>query len=151
MSPVRSHYDEDFYAWTQAQAALLREQKVADLDYANLAEEIESLGKSDRRALESRLERLLQHLLTWRYQPREQSTSWRLTMREQRRRIATLLRDSPSLRRELAAFIDAGYTYAREQALDETGLTEAAIPAECPWTEAQILDAAFWPDGDEDI
>ena len=149
MSPVRSHYDEDFYAWTQAQAALLREEKVADLDYANLAEEIESLGKSDRRALESRLERLLQHLLKWCYQPREQSTSWRLTIREQRRRIVKLLRDSPSLRREVAAFIEAGYPYAREQALDETGVAQAAMPAECPWTEAQILDVTFWPETDE--
>lgn len=76
MSPP---YDEDFYAWTQHQAALLRTEKWQDLDSTNLAEELESLGKRDLRELESRLEVLVMHLLKWCYQPerRERGRSWR--------------------------------------------------------------------------
>jgi hypothetical protein len=61
-------YNHDFYAWTQQQAALLRDEKTQALDYANLAEEIESLGRSDKRELGNRRQILVRHLLQWRYQ-----------------------------------------------------------------------------------
>jgi hypothetical protein len=151
MSAVKSQYDEDFYAWTQTQAARLRQEKASDLDYANLAEEIESLGKRDRRELRRHLERLMQHLLKWRYQSetRQHGHSWQRTIREQRRQLGLLLDDSPSLCREVPLFIDAGYPRAREQALSETGLPEAMMPHACPWTFTQILDETFWPEGDD--
>ena len=88
-------YDQDFYAWTQQQAVLLRAKGVwRELDYGNLAEELESLGKRDRRELERRLEVLVMHLLKWCYQPerRERSRSWRSSIREQRRRLARYCR-----------------------------------------------------------
>ena len=72
-----THYDHDFVAWTVHQATLLRQGKWEHLDGENLAEEIESLGKRDRRQLESRVERLMQHLLKWRYQPEERGRGWR--------------------------------------------------------------------------
>ncbi len=141
-----THYDHDFVAWTVHQATLLRQGKWEHLDGENLAEEIESLGKRDRRQLESRVERLMQHLLKWRYRPEERGRGWRSTIWEQRRRIARLLRDSPSLRPVVATVVVEGYPYARAQALDETRLPEAAIPETCPWTEIQILDDTFWPE-----
>ena len=63
-------YEEDFYAWTVEQARLLRLGDLSAIDVANIAEEIESVGRSDRRALESRLTVLLTHLLKWRIQSR---------------------------------------------------------------------------------
>ena len=79
----------NFYAWTQEQGALLRDRKTKALDYVNLAEEVESLGKSQQHALESRLEKLVLHLLKWHYQPekRLRGQSWQRTILEQRRRI----------------------------------------------------------------
>ena len=64
-------YDTDFYAWTQEQAAQLRAKVWEDLDLENLPEEIEALGKSDRRAVQSHLVVLIQHLLKWAYQPQQ--------------------------------------------------------------------------------
>jgi Domain of unknown function DUF29 len=142
-------YDQDFYAWTQEQAILLRAKKWRELDYGNLAEELEALGKRDRRELERRLEVLVMHLLKWCYQPerRERSRGWRSTILEQRRRLTRLLQDSPSLRSEVPAFLDDGYPHAREKALDETRLPPEALPPTCPWAAVQVLDDEFWPEG----
>ena len=142
-------YDTDFYAWTQQQAALLREEKWEDLDYPNLAEEIESLGKREQHELEHRLMRLLQHLLKWQYQPVRRGRSWRSTIVEQRQRIAKRLRESPSLRPALPAMLEEEYRLARLKAGDETRLPEAILPPTCPWTVEQLLDDAFWPEAPE--
>src|SRR5262249_33002934 len=96
MQPSQTPYDEDFYLWTQQQAALLREGKWQALDYANLAEEIESVGRSDKRELSNRLKVLVLHLLKWRYQPdvRQTGHSWADTIWEQRGQIVAILEDS---------------------------------------------------------
>jgi hypothetical protein len=143
-------YDQDFYAWTQEQAALLREGALDDLDVTHLAEEIESLGKSDRRALGSHLRNLVLHLLQWHWQPtgRDPGHSWRSSIRNARAEIAVLLEDSPSLRREVAGLLGRWYPLAREDASDETGLPLTTFPEACPWTSEQVLDADFWPEGE---
>ena len=150
MNPNTPQYDQDFYAWTQSQAALLREEKGVELDYPNLAEEIESLGKRDRRELGSRLQVLVLHLLKWCYQPegRAQGSSWRRTIRTQRGEIDELLADSPSLRPAVPALLMQRYPRARLEALDETGLPDKTLPLKCPWTPVQVLDETFWPGGD---
>jgi len=88
MSTNAELYDQDFYAWTQSTAELIRTGKWYDLDRDALAEEIESLGKSDWRELASRLAVLLRHLLKWRYQPEkwQRGRSWSSTIWEQRSR-----------------------------------------------------------------
>jgi len=143
-------YDTDFYAWTQQQAALLRDQKAQALDYANLAEEVESLGKSQQNALESRLEVVLTHLLKWRYCPTlpEARRGWRLTIREQRRRLARLLHQNPSLRPPVPEVIAESYPHARLMAIDDTEEPSTTFPETCPWTSEQILDAEFWPEAE---
>jgi hypothetical protein len=150
MSPVTPRYDEDFYAWTQHQAALLREEKWQALDYPNLAEELESLGKSDWRELEHRLDGLLMHLLKWRYQPsgRQTGHSWRSTIREHRRQLTRVLRDSPSLRPRVPQVLPESYANARLDASDETGLPLGTFPETCPWTIDQIFDEGFWPEAE---
>lgn len=141
-------YDQDFYAWTQAQAAFLREGAWRELDMPNLAEEIDSLGKSDRRAIRSHLKILVLHLLKWQYQPsmRQSGHSWRSSITNARDEIAVLLEDSPSLRRHVAALLTQGYPSARDTVSDETHLPLATFPIACPWTVEQVLDTAFWPD-----
>lgn len=89
-------HEQDFYAWTQEQAALLRQGQLDHLDLEHLAEEIETLGRSEHRELGNRLEILPLHLLEWRYQPERCGKSWRITIRNQRVDIDKLLRDNPS-------------------------------------------------------
>jgi hypothetical protein len=140
-------YDEDFVAWTEEQARLLRAGEFSQLDIENIAEELESMGRSDKREIESRLEVLLTHLLKWQLQVKMRSPSWSGTIREQRRKIGKLLRASPSLRPLLAQMVPEAYPEARDKASDETGLTETAFPAECPFSPEQILSEDFLPEG----
>jgi Domain of unknown function DUF29 len=91
-------YEHDYYTWTSAQAQALRERKVSGLDWDNLAEEVEDLGKAERHRLESHLESLLMHLLKWAYQPQRRSRSWSNSIREDRFRIQRVLRDNPGLK-----------------------------------------------------
>jgi hypothetical protein len=148
MHPNTPLYEQDFYAWTQEQGALLRDRKTKALDYDNLAEEVESLGKSQQHALESRLEKLVLHLLKWHYQPEQRlrGQSWQRTILEQRRRIDRLLQQNPSLRPTLPALIEDSYTYIRKRTSLETRLPLTTFPDTCPWGVSQILDDDFWPD-----
>jgi hypothetical protein len=142
---AQADYEADFFAWTQEQARLLRDRDARGLDWENLAEEIDSMGRRDRRELESRLRLILHHLLKWRVQPGLRGPGWQSTLREQRRQAAKLLKESPSLRPQLPALIEEAYPDARADALDETGLPLQNFPADCPFTVAQVLDAAYLP------
>ncbi len=135
-----SLYEQDFYQWTQEMAIALRAGRVSALDWENLAEEIESLGKSDRRSLQSRLEVLIMHLLKWQYQPSKQSNSWRFTIAEQRLRIQSLLVDSPSLKVYIDAELPRSYQNACKLATAETGLERETFPANCPYTVSELLN-----------
>ena len=140
-------YDTDFYKWTQAQADALRAEKWELIDIANLAEEIESLGKRDRRELSSRLGVLVRHLLKWHYQPERRRTgrSWQSTIMEQRRRIAGVLEQSPSLRPQLPDLLAEEYPHILRRTLNETGLPPESLPSQCPWPLERVLDDGFWP------
>jgi hypothetical protein len=146
MARNRAAYDEDFHAWTVEQARLLRAGELSALDIENIAEEIESMGRSDKREIESRLTVLLVHLLKWQFQPAHRSSGWSGTIREQRRRIEKLLRESPSLRLMLADAVAEAYAEAREDAGEETGLGPDAFPAECPFTADEVLARGFMPE-----
>jgi hypothetical protein len=136
-------YDADFSAWVTEQAALLRRlargERVnsADLDWHDIAEELEAVGSSERRELRGRMVRLLQHLLKWHYQPEHRSRSWRSTIRTERREIEELLEASPSLRPTLDAVVARAYRQAREDAMEETGLLN--LPDASPFDAAQAL------------
>jgi len=146
----RTRYEKDFYGWTQDTAALIRAGDWYAIDRETLAEEVESLGRSEKRELEHRLEVLVMHLLKWRYQPdyREQSHSWYDTIREQRSQLARLLRDNPSLQSQVPAFLTESYPEARRRAIGETRLDTGRFPRDCPWTYDQMLHADFWPEGE---
>jgi hypothetical protein len=139
-------YDEDFYAWANEQAALLRAGRLAEADIAHIAEEIESMGKTEKRELVSRLKVLLMHLLKLQFQSTGQGTSWRLAIEEQRREVAEHLADNPSLKAKLSETMEAAYGTAVLAAARETGIDLRTFPATCPWSYDQAIDHRFWPD-----
>ena len=139
-------YDQDFFAWAQEQAALLRAGRVSEADIDHIAEEIESMGKAEKRELISRLEVLLMHLLKWQFQPDRRGKSWTSTIRVQRNRLESHLGDNPSLKALLPSAIKVSYENARIEAATETDLDEGTFPVVCAWSFDQIMDPAFWPD-----
>lgn len=138
-----ANYDQDFYAWTQEQAQLLRSGKFHNLDLENLAAEIEAMGRQERRELVNRFAILLAHLLKWRLQPALRGKSWRSTILEQRRQIDRLLRQNPSLKAYLPEAFTEGYGDSRLLAIRETPLDEADIPTEPPFDLDVALTGAI--------
>lgn len=138
-------YEEDFALWSAEQAALLRAGKFDRVDVENVAEEIESLGRSQESEIESRLEVLMMHLLKWERQPEHRSRSWASTIRDQRRKIQRLLDDSPSLKPFPGEVFAEEYPQAREKASEETTIYLELFPITCPYTIEQILDPGFLP------
>jgi Domain of unknown function DUF29 len=139
-------YEDDFYGWTVEQSRLLRAGELSAIDAANIAEEIESMGRSDRRELKSRLVVLLMHLLKWRHQPGSRSRSWSATIDEQRLQSEGILGESPSLRPSVAAMLVEAHAIARARAIAEIGLADEAFPEACPFTADQVLSRTFLPD-----
>ena len=139
-------YDTDFYAWTQAQAAAIRAGTWDAVDRAHLAEEVEDVGKSERRALVSHLRVLLTHLLKWQVQPERRSDGWVDSMLHAQIEAQTILEDSPSLSPELPTFVARAYTQARRVAARETRLDLVRFPDTCAWTPEDLLDPETVPE-----
>ncbi len=146
LATADSNYDRDFYAWANEQAALLRAGRLGEADLEHIAEEIESLGKTEKRELVSRLTVLLLHLLKWRFQPEFRGGSWRLGVQEQRIQVANPLADNPSLKALLTTAIADSYRLAVIGAERETSLSAETFPARCPWSFDQMMNDDFWPD-----
>jgi hypothetical protein len=136
-------YEMDFYAWTLEQSKLLKEGNFEYLDITHLVEEIESLGRQERRELESRLGVLIGHLLKWDYQPEKRSKSWRATIREQRRSAQKLLLQNPSLKPYLLEIIADAYESGKNLVIGETPLDDSDLPENCPYTFEQLFDPNF--------
>src|SRR5262245_10756291 len=126
-------YEEDFYGWAMAEANLLRQRRLNDLDFEHLIEELESMGASERREIRSRTKQLLNHLLKWQFQPDLQCKSWKNSIRNQRRELAEVLKDNPSLKPTLPENIKDSYQYALEDAAEETGIYKENFPENCPY------------------
>jgi len=139
-----SDRETDFYAWTQRQAQLLKTRQFHQIDWQNITEEIEDMGRSEKRQLESRLEILIMHLLKWQYQPNFRSRSWQLTVKEQRLRLEKLLNKNPSLKSSLTEAVTEVYPLATLGAERETGLS--VFPETCPYSLREILSPEFLPE-----
>lgn len=142
-------HDQDFYSWALETARAIRTRRFAGIDWDAIAEELEDMGRSEARALESQLIRLLAHLLKWQYQPRQRQqseNSWRATIRNARREVRDLLRKNPGLQANLQARFLESYPKGVDWAVIETNLPETTFPAECPWTFKQTMDDNFWPE-----
>ena len=138
-------YDQDYFGWANEQAALLRAGNLSAADIENIAEEIESMAKGEKRELVNWLIVLLLHLLKWQFQPELRGRSWEATILEQRDRIARHMQENPSLKPNLPDAMQEAYRVARIRARGETNLSSKFFPAECPCAYAQAMDANFWP------
>jgi len=143
--PASDLYETDFFRWTQEQAALLRAGEASAIDWKNVAEEIDSLGRRDRREIGSRLKVLIAHLLKWQFQPEKRSKSWMQTIGAQRQEITLIIDDSPSLRPSIGSLIEARYSGAVDMAAYQTKRETSAFPRACPYSADEILAADFWP------
>jgi len=141
-------YDEDLYAWAAAQAALLRAGRVADADTANIAEELDDVGKSQRLALASHVGTIIEHLMKLEAsKAQEPRAGWRATVRRSRHRIERLLQASPSLRRELPGIVADETEPARRLAaasLADHGEPVTGLPG-LSYGEGQVL-GSWLPD-----
>jgi len=144
----RALYEQDFYAWTQATTALIRAGRWDDLDREALAEEVESLGISQKHALGGHLKNLIMHLLKWHYQPDMRLTghSWQSSIINARDEIAQILEDLPSFKNNVSELLARRYPAARRLASAETGIPLHIFPEECPWGHELVLNPDFWPD-----
>jgi hypothetical protein len=139
---VKSLYDIDFVEWADQTAALLREGRINEIDFEHLIEEIEDLGNNNRKSVFSQLRRMLQHLIKQTMQPERDGSSWQTSIANARAEILDRLKFAPSLRGYLAKDLEAAYTRAVEDAMDEMDLPAsqaAEIPHRCPYTLDQLL------------
>jgi hypothetical protein len=143
---IQKEYEKDFYAWIRHNVALIRAGKLSEIDSEHVAEELESMGKSDKRELISRFAILLGHLLKWKFQPKRRGNSWKYTIETQRFDVSELLSDSPSLNYELEKQLQHAYEKALLIASNETGLAQTTFPKICPFSLKESLNAEFFPD-----
>jgi hypothetical protein len=125
---------------------LLKSGQFSEIDLANLIEEIESMGRSEKRGLENRLTALLLHLLKWQYQPARRSRSWELSIDEQRVKFLRVLKDNPGLKSQLDEVLANAYEISVIKAAKETSLDKKTFPSVCPWDLPTITRADFYPE-----
>ena len=141
-----SLYDEDFYQWIQRQMGLLRAGHFDRLDLDNLIEELDSMGRSEKKSVVSNTRIVLLHLLKLRFQAEKRSGGWLASIVEHRERLRDDLRTSPSLRRYAHEMLEECYAGARKLAAAETGLPRETFPEQCPFTFEQLMDEDFLPE-----
>ena len=141
-------YETDIIAWANQQAQLLRSGRWSEIDVTHIVEEIEDVGKSEQRELESRMVVLITHFLKWQYQPQRQGKSWLLTIKEQRNAVHRRLKKTPSLKASLNdeewwndVWLDARVVTEKETLIDFD-----KFPQQCPWTIEHILAFEWMPE-----
>jgi hypothetical protein len=144
-------YEQDFYLWIENTVNQLKTGQLLEVDWGNLIEEIESMGRSEKQALESNLIIVLLHLLKYKYQPDRLSNSWLSSIYEHRRRLRKALKSSPSLKPYYTEVFEECYQDARQEAALETGLTLEIFSLVCPFTPEATLDSEFLPDSINDL
>lgn len=141
-------YQQDYFAWTQQQAKMLRAGQLSSVDAQNLAEEIEDLGRSEKRALASHMTVLLAHILKWQYQPELRSKSWQRTITTQRKEVRYELVASPSLKPSFndPEWMDLVWSRATVLAGEETGIDIDTFPEICPWSMTDVMRDGWLPE-----
>lgn len=144
-SITKALYGTDYVKWIDATAAAIKQGNLAAVDWDNLLEEIEDMGRRERKSFKSNLIVLLLHLLKWQYQPQQRSNSWKGSIVEHRRRILESLEESPSLKPFFEEILAQSYQDAVDQAEAETGLPRETFPVSCPYQPVDILKKGFLP------
>ncbi|MFN8487597.1 MAG: DUF29 domain-containing protein [Caldilineaceae bacterium] len=139
-------HERDFYAWTQQQADLLKNEDYAELDLANLIEEIEDMGNNSKHELSRRLMRILEHLLKLTHEPQSRAARhWRRTILTQRVELDRLLSTNYTLRAQAGNYLDDAYRRAKLLAADGLECSDKDFPESCPWSIEQVLNPEFLP------
>jgi len=139
-------HNEDFYGWATANASLLKQGKLKEVDMENIIEELEEMGRSEKYQLINRFSILIAHLLKWKYQPELRGRSWSGTIKEQRHRIERLIKQNPSLKHEIPEAIQEGFSDSKDLIEKETPIDLNLLPSECPYTFEQIMNDEFYPE-----
>lgn len=139
-SPIDVLFERDESAWLEAMSDLIRQGRLEELDYPNLAEYLADMARRDRREVESRLSLLLAHVLKWEHQADQRSGSWRATIVVQRQELSRLL-GRGILFNHAKAVLPQTYADALEQVVAETGLSAETFPETCPYTLEQLLSS----------
>ncbi|MEH2115922.1 DUF29 domain-containing protein [Nostoc sp.] len=142
-------YKADFNLWIQQTTQLLRLHRWHEVDVEHLIEEVEGLGKNERRAIASQLTRLLLHLLKWQYQPQRRSDSWLDSITDSRTQIELAIEDSPSLKSYPTEQLEESYQRACRQAAKQTGILVSVFPEECPYSLELVLDEDWLPEASD--
>ncbi|PSB18987.1 DUF29 domain-containing protein [Phormidesmis priestleyi ULC007] len=142
---LKTQYETDYLKWIETTLEKLRSRDYDSVDWENLIEEIEDMGRSEQRSLKSNLIVVLVHLLKWQFQPDRRSGSWGGSIVEHRRRIQEAVDDSPSLRPYLESIFDGCYLQAVKQAKAETGLSSETFPQQCPYELVEVMSDEFLP------
>ena len=145
LRPPSAPYDDDFHRWSHEQARLMRDGHFDALDRENIAEELETLGRSEAAALRSSLRLIVLHLLKLTYQPECASRSWRSTIVRERNNAERRLAENPSLKAKLPTLFAEAYEDGRREAIAETGLAAEMFPERPEMTVEQVRDQQFWP------
>ncbi|AKS23648.1 MAG: protein of unknown function DUF29 [Leptospirillum sp. Group II 'C75'] len=152
MNALQDLYDNDLYQWALTNAHLLRNGQFKEIDFQHIADELEDMGKREKRELKSQLGRLMLHLLKWQFQPIKRTTqsgtdnrSWRDSIINSRKEIEAILEDSPSLRQMIPSLMEDLYPKCVKSAIQETGSRPDLFPKDLPYTQEQILSESFWP------
>lgn len=142
-----TNYETDVVAWANEQAGFVRSGRFDQLDLEHIAEEIEDVGKNEQRELASRMAVLLAHLLKWEHQPARRSKSWQYTLTTQRKEVAYVISEAPSLRTKFSdeRWLDIVWSKAKSQAESETGLDIDTFPEVCPWPISDVLSEDWLP------
>jgi hypothetical protein len=144
--PKNDLYGTDFYAWTQEQGRAVEERRWASVDTENVAEEVRSLGRAVRNEIADRVEILLSYLLKWRHFAEYRGLAWKENIDRQRREVADLFEESPTLATANEQFVAAAYENARRRLKYETYLMETDFPPSCPFPTAQVFDSGYFPE-----
>ncbi len=139
-------YEKDYLQWIQTTLEKIRSGDYVNVDWENLIEEIEDMGRSERKSLKSNLIVVFLHLLKWQFQPEMRSGSWEGSIIEHRRRIRESIDDSPSLQNYLESIFFDCYLQAVKQAKAETRLPLETFPQQCPYDLEQVVSDEFLPE-----
>ena len=142
---THSVYHLDFQLWLEQTSNLLRQRNFDELDLESLLEELDDMGRSDKRSLENNLIRLLQHLLKWKYQPNKRTNSWKASITEHSLRLNRAFKQSPSLKNYFEQVFDECYGEACLIASQETDIAVERFPKICPFSTSDILNPHYLP------
>lgn len=139
-------YEEDFYGWTMVNVSLLKQGKFKEIDVEHIIEEMEDMGKREKRELINRLCILITHLLKWHFQPQRKGRSWHGSIMSQRIDLKKHMRDNPSLKSFISEALSEAYEKSRYDFEAETGEDIKILPSTCPYTFEECLDDEFFPE-----